>query len=204
MKVGIFGGTFNPIHAGHVRAAYEFLKSAGLDSLLVIPDKIPPHKQIDGADDPMLRFEMTKLAIEAHPDHDGRVIVSDMEITSEGKSFTYYTIQKLLAPETELYLYCGTDMLLSLDTWFRAKDFLPCITVAYAGREESSPALAARVQAKKEMLQREFGAKIFDIPLTPVVTSSSEIREMIRAGKDVSHLLTPEVDHFIKERRLYR
>lgn len=204
MKVGIFGGTFNPIHAGHVRAAYEFLHSAGLDRLLVIPDKIPPHKQIEGEDDPMLRFEMTKLAIENHPDYDGRVVVSDMEITAEGKSFTYYTIGKLLAPDTELYLYCGTDMLLSLDTWFRAKDFLPLITVAYAGREEETPELAVRVQEKKEMLMRDFSAKIFDIPLTPVVTSSSEIRERIRKGEDVSHLLTPEVDQFIKERRLYR
>ena len=204
MKVGIFGGTFNPIHAGHVRAAYEFLKSASLDRLLVIPDKIPPHKQIEGEDDPWLRFEMTKLAIEAHPDYDGRVVVSDMEITSEGKSFTYYTIMKLLAPDTELYLYCGTDMLMCLDTWFRAKDFLPLITVAYAGREEQSAEFSARVREKKEMLERDFGAKIFDIPLAPIETSSSEIRAKIRAGEDVSHLLTPEVDTFIKERNLYR
>ena len=204
MKVGIFGGTFNPIHNGHVRAAYEFLRSASLDRLLVIPDKIPPHKQIEGADDPMMRLQMTKLAIESHPDYDGRVIVSDMEITSEGKSFTYYTIQKLLAPDTELYLYCGTDMFLTLDTWFRAKDFLPLITVAYAGREEQSAELSAAVREKKKQLETEFSAKVFDIPLVPVETSSSEIREKIQAGEDVSHLLPPAVYQWIKERGLYR
>ena len=204
MKVGIFGGTFNPIHNGHVRAAYEFLNSASLDRLLVIPDKIPPHKQIEGADDPMMRLAMTKLAIESHPEYDGRVIVSDMEILSEGKSFTYYTIQKLLAPDTELYLYCGTDMFLTLDTWFRAKDFLPLITVAYAGREEQSAELAAAVREKKKQLETEYGATIFEIPLVPVETSSSEIREKMKAGEDVSHLLPTAVYQWIKERGLYR
>ncbi len=204
MRVGIFGGTFNPIHNGHVRAAYEFLRSAGLDRLLVVPDKIPPHKQIEGEDDPMARLAMTKLAIEEHPDYDKRVIVSDMEIMSEGKSFTYYTIQKLLTPDTELFLYCGTDMFLSLDTWFRAKDFLPLITVAFAGREERSHELWARIHDKKIQLDKEFGARIFDVPLTPIETSSSEIRKMIKEGKDVSHLISPSVEKFIRERGLYQ
>ena len=95
MKVGIFGGTFNPIHKGHTEAAYAFLRCVNPDKLLVIPTKIPPHKAIKGDDDPEIRLEMTRRAFSENGEYDKRVEVSDIEIRSEGKSYTYYTLQKL-------------------------------------------------------------------------------------------------------------
>lgn len=202
-KVGIFGGTFNPIHAGHVKAALGFIEAAGLDRLIVIPDKIPPHKIIVGEDHPEIRFHMTKLAFD-EVNADGKITVSDMEIRREGKSFSYYTLKELTeAGVGELYLYCGTDMLLTFDKWFRFEDILSMCTLAYAGREVQSAELQGEVEEKLEMLRKNHGAKILVIPLDPIETSSSEVRGRLARGEDVSHLLPPAVYEYIKENKLY-
>ena len=202
MKVGIFGGTFNPIHKGHIEAAYAFLRCIEPDKLLVIPTKIPPHKAITSDDDPAIRFEMTARAFSENKEYEGRIEVSDIEIRSEGKSYTYYTLQKLKAMGfDDLYLYCGTDMLLTFDQWFRFEDILSTCTLAYASRLESD---CPEASAKISMLRERYGARILEIPLDPIEISSSEIREMIRKGQDASAFLSPEVIDFISERGLYQ
>ena len=202
MKVGIFGGTFNPIHKGHIEAAYAFLRCAEPDKLFVIPTKIPPHKAITAHDDPEIRLEMTRRAFSENNELDGRIEVSDIEIRSEGKSYTYYTLQKLKAMGfDDFYLYCGTDMLLSFDTWFRFEDILSMCTLAYASRLENAGSEASE---KIAMLRERYGARILEIPLDPIEISSSEIREMIGKGEDASAFLTPAVLQFIDERGLYR
>lgn len=205
MRVGIFGGTFDPVHNGHMKAAQAFLTYAELDMLYVIPDKIPPHKSIGAWDDPMLRFQMARLAFEENSAFRGRITVSDMELCREGKSYTYLTVEAFRGMGmTDLYLYCGTDMFLTLDTWVRADEFLPLCTVAYAGREHQDAALSARVARQKVLLCERYGAEILDIPLDPVKISSSEIREMLAGDGDASAYLPPRVYEFIKERGLYR
>ena len=202
MKVGIFGGTFNPIHKGHTEAAYAFLRHVNPDKLLVIPTKIPPHKAIKGDDDPEIRLEMTGRAFSEDGECDARIEVSDIEIRSEGKSYTYYTLQKLKSMGyDEFYLYCGTDMLLSFDSWFRFEDILSMCTLAYASRLENACPEASQ---KIAMLRERYGARILEIPLDPIEISSSEIREMIHKGDDASEFLSPAVLRFIEERGLYR
>ena len=202
-KVGIFGGTFNPVHAGHVKAALGFIEAAGLDRLLVIPDKIPPHKIIVGEDHPEIRFHMTKLAFD-EVNTEGKITVSDMEIRREGKSFSYYTMKELTeAGVGELYLYCGTDMLLTFDKWFRFEDIISMCTLAYAGREAQSDSLREEVEEKIRFLRETHGARILVIPLDPIETSSSEVRDMIAKGEDASHLLPSVVYEYIKENKLY-
>ena len=202
MKVGIFGGTFNPIHKGHTEAAYAFLRCVNPDKLLVIPTKIPPHKAIKGDDDPEIRLEMTSRAFSEDGEYDARIEVSDIEIRSEGKSYTYYTLQKLKSMGyDDFYLYCGTDMLLSFDTWFRFEDILSMCTLAYASRLENA---CPEASEKIAMLRERYGARILEIPLDPIEISSSEIREMIHKGEDASAYLSPAVLRFIDERGLYR
>ena len=104
MRIGIFGGTFSPIHNGHVKAALCFMEKMKLDKLYVIPDHIPPHKVISSSDDPNIRFEMTKLAFCGI----NNVEVSDIELLRKGKSFTVDTLPAF-ADEGELFLLCGTD-----------------------------------------------------------------------------------------------
>ena len=202
MKVGIFGGTFNPIHKGHIEAAYAFLRCVEPDKLFVIPTKIPPHKVITADDDPEIRLEMTARAFSENKEYEGRIEVSDIEIRSEGKSYTYYTLQKLKAMGyDDFYLYCGTDMLLTFDKWFRFEDILSMCTLAYASRLENE---CPEASEKIAMLRENYHAKIVEIPLSPIEISSSEIREMIHSGKDASAFLTPAVIDFISERGLYQ
>ncbi len=202
-KIGIFGGTFNPIHKGHVKAALGFLEAAELDKLIVMPAGTPPHKEITGADDPMLRYHMTKLAFD-EADTSGKITVSDLELRREGKSYSYDTVRTLLESEKgELYLYCGTDMLLSFDRWYRFEDILSMCTLAYAGREIQSDALKKDVEEKIKMLRETYHANILVIPLDPIETSSSEIRERMASGEDMKALLPPAVYEYIKENKLY-
>ena len=202
MKAAIFGGTFNPIHKGHVEAAYAFFRCVNPDKLFVIPTKIPPHKSIKGDDDPEIRLEMTKRAFSGKKEYQERIEVSDIEIRSEGKSYSYYTLQKIKAMGfDEIYLYCGTDMLLSFDTWFRFEDILSMCTIAYASRVESE---CKEAQEKIAMFRSRYGANILEIPLSPIEISSTEVREMIRNGKDASAFLSAPVMDFIRERGLYQ
>ena len=145
---------------------------------------------------------MTERAFSENKEYEGRIEVSDIEIRSEGKSYTYYTLQKLRSMGfDELYLYCGTDMLLSFDTWFRFEDILSMCTLAYASRLERD---CPEASAKIAMLRERYGARIVEIPLDPIEISSSEIREMIRKGEDASAFLSPAVLDFIGERGLYQ
>ena len=202
MKAAIFGGTFNPIHKGHTEAAYALFRSVSPDKLFVIPTKIPPHKAIKGDDDPEIRLEMTSRAFSEDGEYDARIEVSDIEIRSEGKSYTYHTLQKLKSMGyDDFYLYCGTDMLLSFDSWFRFEDILSMCTLAYASRLENA---CPEASEKIAMLRERHGARILEIPLDPIEISSSEIREMIRKGEDASAFLSSAVLRFIDERGLYR
>ena len=205
MKIGNFGGTFDPVHNGHVRAASEFLRQAALDRLYIIPDRIPPHKSIGAGDDPEMRLAMTRLAFSASPEFSGRAVVSDMEVKSEGKSYTYLTLKRFADMGfSDLYLYCGTDMLLTFDEWYRFEDILTLCTVAYAARERQTEAMALRVAEKKKLLTALYGAKILDISFAPVEISSSEIRQMLHEGRDASAYLPRPVYEYIKEKNLYR
>ena len=113
IRVGIYGGTFAPVHNGHVAAAKAFIEQMQLDILYVIPAGIPPHKQIDAADDPMHRYRMCELAFWDVE----KVFVSDVEIKRTGKSYTVDTLRELSAPDRRLFLLMGTDMMLTLDQW---------------------------------------------------------------------------------------
>ena len=112
LRVGIYGGTFAPIHNGHVAAAKAFMEQMKLDYLFIIPTYLPPHKQIDRSDDPTFRLKMCELAFEGV---DG-VVISDVEIRRGGKSYTYDTLKELSREGTRLFLMCGTDMVLTFDT----------------------------------------------------------------------------------------
>ena len=116
MKIGIYGGTFNPVHTGHIHAAKQAVEILGLTKLLMIPDRIAPHKEIPaGSPTPEQRLEMLELAVAGEE----KIRVSDIELKREGKSFTYLTVEALaeLYPGAELYLLMGTDMFLSFHTW---------------------------------------------------------------------------------------
>ena len=131
-KIGIYGGTFNPPHIAHVRACKAFYDCIKPDQMLVIPDFLPPHKEIAGGADTEDRLEMTRIAFSSMP----YITVSEMEILRGGRSYTAITLSELKKEDNELYFLCGTDMLLTLDSWYRPDMIFDLATICYVRRED--------------------------------------------------------------------
>ena len=199
LRVGVYGGTFAPVHNGHVAAARAFMEQMKLDYLFIIPTNMPPHKQIDEGDDPLLRLKMCELAF---ADIDG-VVISDMEITRQGKSYTYDTLKELTREDTRLFFLCGTDMVLTFDTWYRFEDILKMCYPVYV-RRENDPLITNRIVAKITEYYEKYGVMFRRIVTDPIEISSTDIRKMVAEGKDISGVVPPRVAEFISERGLYR
>lgn len=200
MRIGIYGGTFSPVHRGHLLAAREFVRGMELDKLLVIPAAQPPHKEMQmpvSADD---RLEMCRLAFGEME----TVEISDVEISRGGKSYTVDTVTDLRKkyPRDELFLLVGTDMILTFDLWYRYEDILSMCDLVYVRRETDSD-LNAKISEKISFLEKQTGKKIRHIKIAPVEISSSELRQMLLEGEDTGDLIPKKVMDFILEKGLY-
>ena len=169
-----------------------------LDYLFIIPAHLPPHKQIDESDDPIYRLRMCELAFEGV---DG-VVISDCEIRRGGKSYTYDTLKELQRENTRLFLLCGTDMVLTFDTWYRFEDILKMCYPVYV-RRENDPLIGNRIVSKITEYYQKYGVMFRKIITDPVELSSTDIRAAVRSGKDISTLVPPKVAEFIRENGLY-
>ena len=199
MRVGIYGGSFSPIHNGHVAAAKAFMEQMWLDLLYVIPAGIPPHKQADGGADPWQRLRMCELAMEGM---DG-VIISDMEIRREGKSYTVDTLRALSKADDRLFLLMGTDMLLSLDSWRDPETIFRLCYPVYMRREGKDPVLDNRIVSKIAEYQQKYGKVVRRIVGEPVPVSSTLVRERLARGESISGLGPPAVEQYIRDHKLY-
>ena len=204
MKIGVYGGTFNPPHLGHVTAARAVFELLKLDLLLVVPDRQPPHKTLpEGSPTPEQRLEMTRLAAEQLGLGD-KVRVLDVELKREGRSYTSETLAQLKEqyPEDELWLLMGTDMFLTLQSWHAPEKILSLAGIAAFGRTEADTEELFSVQ--REYLYRTYPqARIFTLTIPGVVdVSSTELRAMLAQGKG-GHLLPPAVYGCILREGLY-
>ena len=201
MNIGIYGGTFDPPHAGHIAAAQAAMEALHLDKLLLIPDAQPPHKQLPhGSATPQQRYDMTVLATASLGK---RAEVSDMELRRAGVSYTADTLATLRAqyPEDTLYLLMGSDMFLSLHTWRRPEDIIALAHIAPFSRETEDE--SAAFDAQKAYLEKHFAAQVTVIPNPQVVeVSSTEIRARLARGQG-GELLPPPVWGYIQRERLY-
>ena len=199
MRVGIYGGTFSPVHNGHVAAAKAFMEQMWLDILYVIPTGVTPHKDMKGDASAKDRLEMCRLAF---ADMDG-VIVSDLEISREGKSYTVDTLRELYDPAGRLFLLMGTDMLLTLDQWREPEEIFKLCYPVYIRREEDA-ALDGRIVEKITSYQEKFGKVVRRIVAPAIELSSSEVREAIAKGEAVDAMIPPAVARYIETNQLYR
>ena len=198
MKIGIYGGTFNPIHTGHIHAAKQAMKILGLDKLLMIPDRIAPHKEIpSGSPTPRQRLEMLRLAVEGEPG----IEVSDMELKREGKSYTYLTVEALREeyPDAELYLLMGTDMFLSFRTWVNPERITAHATLAVMYRGEKGE--AAKIEARKAEMEAE-GVRVALVCNDTINISSTQLRRLI-AFRCAGEFLPNGVENYIRQNGLY-
>ena len=199
IRVGIYGGTFAPVHNGHIAAAKAFIEQMQLDILYVIPAGIPPHKQIDAGDDPMHRYRMCELGFWDME----KVFVSDIEIKRAGKSYTVDTLRALAAPDRRLFLLMGTDMMLTLDQWRESDEIFKLCYPIYA-RRENDPILEARIVKKNQEYLEKHGKIVRRLMLDTVEVASTDIRTLVREGKPYAHLVPPAVADYIEKRGLYR
>ncbi|MDE6723783.1 MAG: nicotinate (nicotinamide) nucleotide adenylyltransferase, partial [Eubacterium sp.] len=194
MRIGIFGGAFNPVHNGHINLAQSYLKSLSLDKLLIIPTANPPHKTSVGLASEEDRLNMLSLAFK---DMD-KVELSDVEFQREEKSYTYDTIKELrkIYPADKFFLIIGEDQFLSFDKWYRYKDLLSEVVLCTAAREENK---REEMIAFAETLLKG-NQNYFLADFEPVVVSSSEIREKIKNSDDISSLVPADVCKYMKDK----
>lgn len=195
-RIGIFGGTFNPPHNGHVAAAEAFLKAAKLDELIIMPAFIPPHKEHDLTVSCEQRLEMCKIAFKDLPN----TKVSDLEISRGGKSYTYITLQELSSPHIELYFLCGTDMILTLGSWKKPEIIFSLAKMCYIRRENDEDTTILIQERCDEYLDK-FSASILPIDAEVIEISSSEIRSNL---KEMSQYLSASVLEYINKAGLYQ
>jgi nicotinate-nucleotide adenylyltransferase len=200
MRIGIYGGSFSPVHNGHVAAAKAFMEQMWLDVLYIMPAGIPPHKQMEGDANTWQRLKMCELAFEGM---DG-VLISDLEIRREGKSYTVDTLRAMASEEHRLFLLMGTDMLLTLDSWREPDEIFRLCYPVYMRREGADPILDARIIAKIADYQQKYGKVVRRIVGDPVVVSSTAVRRALAEGKSISHMVPPAVEKYIHENGLYK
>ena len=204
MKIGVYGGTFNPPHLGHLTAARSVFELLNLDLLLLIPAGLPPHKELPaGSPTAVQRLEMTRLAGEQLGLGD-KVRTLDIELERGGRSFTSDTLAQLREqyPDSELWLLMGTDMFLTLQTWHEPEKILSLAGVAAFGRtEEDTEELFS---AQRDYLYRTYPqARSFTLTIPGVIdVSSTELREKLAKGQG-GNLLAPAVYGYILREGLY-
>ena len=199
MRVGIYGGTFSPVHNGHVAAAKAFMEQMWLDILYVIPTGVTPHKDMKGDATAADRLEMCRLAFAGMEG----VIVSDLEMRREGKSYTVDTLRELYDPEGRLFLLMGTDMLMTLDKWREPDEIFRLCYPVYVRRETDGEMDGAIVE-KITSYQQKYGKVVRRIVTPAIELSSTDVRAAVAEGFPIEGAVPPAVAAYIRDRGLYR
>ena len=197
-RIGIYGGTFNPPHIGHLRGAAQAITALNLDKLILIPDRIAPHKQIpSGSPTPEQRLEMLRIAAS----HYEKMEVSDLELKREGPSYSYITVEQMheLYPDAKLYLLMGTDMFTSFLTWRNPERILSKAALAVMSRGERGEAAAIEAQ-KRTIEAMGYEAEVIENHVTAI--SSTQLRRLL-AFRCAGEFLPEGVLDYIREHRFY-
>jgi nicotinate-nucleotide adenylyltransferase len=213
MKIGLFGGTFDPIHWGHLRSAEEVSETFGLDRVYFIPAAVPPHKRGHTTTPASDRLQMVRLAVAKNP----RFHVSTAEISRAGVSYSIDTIREFAVKKQlgdSLYFIIGLDAFREIGTWKDFAEIFPLcnfIVTSRPGSKVKDPLNGTGVAVKKlfcyDFMRKNYrhgsGTRIFFDELTDIAISASEIRALVKAGKSIRYLVPAEVEQYIKRRGLY-
>lgn len=214
-RIGLFGGTFNPIHLGHLKAAEIVQRRLLLDKILFIPSYIPPHKESAEIASPFHRLKMVELALASCP----QFVPSSLEIEAKGKSYSVITISKIkeLYPNAWIFFILGIDSFLEIDTWKDYKKVLEqCffVVISRPGYEfkeiekilkeeyrERMVKLSESEETEEEMLS---SFKIFLLPIDTLDVASTTIRKRIKKSHSIKELVSEAVEDYIRKHRLYQ
>lgn len=197
-KIGIMGGTFNPIHNGHLMLAQYALEENNLDEIWFIPTGCSYMKKDQGILPGEERFHMVELAVTDNP----RMYPIDIEIKREGYTYSYETLEMLnaLYPEHQFYFIFGADCLFSIENWKCPQEIFDNCTIIAAVRSGAS---MEQMEAKKEELLNKFQGNIILMPFLQLEISSTLIRERLAMGKDVRYMLPESVLQYITDKHFY-
>ncbi len=198
-KIGIMGGTFDPIHYGHLMLAEQIRASYDLDQIIFIPVGNAPHKQKHRPTDKIHRYMMTMLATASNPNF----TVSDIEIKKEVITYAIDTIKELrvdFETPVELYFITGADAIILLDTWKSYKELVKYVKFIGASRPGVDEIV---LKEKIEELSLELGAHIELCTVPALAISSTDIRNRVREGKSIKYLLPEAVENYIFKEKMY-
>ncbi|MBI5562967.1 MAG: nicotinate (nicotinamide) nucleotide adenylyltransferase [Deltaproteobacteria bacterium] len=209
MRIAIMGGTFDPIHYGHLRSAEEVREGCGMDKVLFIPTALTPHKP-DELTPAETRLEMVRLALAGNPGFEA----SDVEIKRGGRSFTIDTVKELTMPGVELSLIIGNDSFNSITTWCEYESLLELVNLIVVERPgypakkpgEALPVALARkfwYDAPAELYRNSWDRTLIYAATTVFDVSSTDIRRRAGAGESIRYLCPPAVVDYIREKGLY-
>ena len=197
-KVGIMGGTFDPIHIGHLILGENAYLQFGLDKVVFMPSGNPQHKKDrDGGTD-LQRMDMVKLAIASNTHFE----ISDIEMNEDGYTYTYRTLERLVKehPDTEYYFIIGADSLFYFDSWKNPQRIADACTLVVATRNHTSD---EKLDEKIEFVRKLFNAKIEKLDTENIDCSSSQIRSWIKEGHTVKYYVPDTVINYIHTYHVY-
>lgn len=198
-RIGIMGGTFDPVHNGHLLLGKQAYEEYHLDEIWYMPSHIPPHKKdhriTAGAD----RIEMLRLALRELP----YCIVSDFEMKREGNTYTAQTLELLRkeAPDDQFYFIIGADSLFQLEQWYQPEKVMALTSFLVSGREY--PGAERTLEEQIAYLTEKYGAKIYPLHNEEVAVASADIRRRLAKGAIVSNDLPKAVEQYIRANGLY-
>ena len=197
MRLGVLGGTFNPVHNAHIQMALLAKKALSLDEVLIMVAADPPHKRVDGHVPAETRFRMAEMAAEGIEG----VTPSDLELRRKGKSYTVDTLETLkkLYPDAEITLIIGSDTMQDFMTWHRPKDIVSLCELACVPRKGLTNADKVAAAA----LRRDLGAKLTMLPSGADAISSTLVRESVTNAKPIGGFVCAKVEWHIYENALY-
>ncbi len=197
-RIGIMGGTFSPIHVGHLIMAEKAYETMDLDIVWMVPTANPPHKQDLDILDANHRLNMVKMAIEDNPHFQ----LSTMEMEEEKPRYSYETMEWLnkTYPECEFFYILGADSLFAIETWREYERFMAATHILVANRKEQ---VTDKLEEQISYLKNKYGARISVIDSPNLEISSSEIREMVENGKSIRYYVPDCVYQYIQKEKLY-
>jgi len=214
MTIGIFGGTFNPVHWGHIRTAIEIKHALGLDKMLMLPCGSPPHREQPEVSSET-RLTMLKLALEEYPELE----IDDRELKRDGPSYSVDTLQSLHADMSDqnIAMCIGADAFLLLNTWHRWRELFELAHIVVAHRpgwsienvrkqlpSELEEVLSERYLEDVTRISEKPSGYIVELNVTEIDISSSNIRQRVRSNQSISGLVPIAVEGYIKKHSLYR
>ncbi|GLP98012.1 nicotinate-nucleotide adenylyltransferase [Paraferrimonas sedimenticola] len=195
LRIGLLGGTFDPVHLGHIHIAKQVSRAAQLDEVWLLPNKVPPHKPVPIATSEQ-RLRMLELALEQQT----RLSICDIELSLPSPSYTVNTLEALSQthPEHEFHFIIGMDSVLSLPSWCRWQDVVKFAKIIGCARPGWHDPIPAEIQ---HLVDNQV-VQIVDID--PIEMSSSQVRKMLANGDNTCQQLSPTVANYIKQHQLYR